>query len=167
MENNTACIWTLRSHALDTQCGKKFMLMPELVKFIEALDPNSYETCPFCHGQIVMSTGKDSLQSEYPILTCGCAAQAWHVLKDGTRIASCIIHDCSTIAPESPDLSNRLARCSYYGKKPGRHNECNYGHSRDSGPCMCEGMSSPGLPFFSYKKDKQFDEFYCGCHGWD
>lgn len=44
------------------------------------------------------------------------------------------------------DLTGRKARCSYCGSL------------RDS---------SPNLPFFEYKPDREFDRFYDGCKGWD
>ena len=36
----------------------------------------------------------------------------------------------------------------------------------------CYGMhkivkSSPNLPFFSYRPKSKYDEYYCGCYGWD
>lgn len=33
--------------------------------------------------------------------------------------------------------------------------------------CRSEEDSSFDLPFFKFCLDKDFDEYYCGCHGWD
>jgi len=32
---------------------------------------------------------------------------------------------------------------------------------------MCEVESSLKLPFFKHKPDSDYDEYYCGCWGWD
>ena len=48
-----------------------------------------------------------------------------------------------------PDLTGRVARCSYYRR------------------CHNEVPSDYGLAFFTYRPDKEFDEYYCGCYGWD
>lgn len=43
-------------------------------------------------------------------------------------------------------LDGRMAKCSDCGKiEP----------------------SKPSMPFFSYREDKEYDSFYCGCFGWD
>lgn len=51
---------------------------------------------------------------------------------------------------EFPDLENRRARCTYYGSK-----------------CQSEIESSLDLAFFELRPEKEFDEFYCGCWGWN
>ena len=67
-------------------------------------------------------------------------------------------------------MEERKAKCVYYGKiKPKRsyaNDECNYiCYGKDY--CECVVESSDNLPFFEEQKDKEFDKFYCGCHGWD
>lgn len=47
---------------------------------------------------------------------------------------------------EGFDLKNRIAKCCYCSKKR---------------------TSDLDLPFFEYKPNKEFDEYYCGCYGWD
>lgn len=47
---------------------------------------------------------------------------------------------------ENETIPNRYARCMYCGKKV---------------------ESRWNLPFFEYKPEENFDEFYCGCGGWD
>jgi len=68
--------------------------------------------------------------------------------------------------PKPPDLSGRRARCSFYGRtSTGRSHESTTCQWHE--PCLCEKPSDLALPFFSYRPDRDFDEFYCGCHGWD
>lgn len=43
-------------------------------------------------------------------------------------------------------LEGREARCGWCGKRE---------------------PSRPSLPFFWYREDKELDEYYCGCGGWD
>lgn len=58
----------------------------------------------------------------------------------------CIICDCFEVATEKPNLDGRMAKCA----------ECN-----NTTP------SKETLPFFQHRPDKEFDEYYCGCWGWD
>jgi hypothetical protein len=44
-----------------------------------------------------------------------------------------------------PDLSNRKAKCN----------------------CGKIENSDANMAFFKYKIDEQYDQFYCGCSGWD
>jgi hypothetical protein len=87
---------------------------------------------------------------------------------------ACVICDCFEVADTVPDLTGRKARCAYFGQGGFR----NYEYlSRIKGKCSrekceCEVPSSYDLPFFklaelSYKKDKEYDRFFCGCSGWD
>ena len=84
------------------------------------------------------------------MLKCGHAANA-HVERDGKSIPCCAI--CAGISAgydeiddSPPDLSGRKARCSY----------CK--HIVDSGT---------SLAFFEYRPTEQYDNYYCGCRGWD
>ena len=107
------------------------------------------------------------------MMKCGCSSQAIHhgahnVLSENHE--TCIIHSCCEVVDE-PDLSGRIAKCSYFQKqKPMRryaNDECNYGCR---GKSVCECGSQPSdtkLAFFKYCPDKEHDEFYCGCFGWD
>jgi hypothetical protein len=105
--------------------------------------------------------------SEFPMMTCGCAGQANRILKDGSRIPACIIHDCTEVAPAGPDLTGRKARCAYYGKSTSlkarySRNECNYG--QDKAPiCTCEQPSSSKLPFFEYQGAGSTEATKCKC----
>ena len=86
-------------------------------------------------------------REEPELMACGHAANARRVLEDGTRIPCCAICGCSTVAPEKPDLTGRKAVCCY-----GRHKPVD---------------SSFSLPFFEYRPDKEDDQYYCGCYGWN
>jgi len=101
------------------------------------------------------------------LMKCGHTAQG----TTGEGKPTCVI--CSGIIPgaeivdeSGPDLEGRRARCGYYGKTPtgGTHSSrtCRRGE-----PCMCEVESSLKLPFFKHKPDSDYDEYYCGCWGWD
>lgn len=108
------------------------------------------------------------------MMKCGCSAVGLCHTRNGITydppIPCCITHDCIEIA-DTPDLSGRTAKCTYYGKrKPNRrycNDECNYG-CRGESICNCgTEPSRTGLAFFKHKPDSPQDEFYCGCFGWD
>lgn len=92
------------------------------------------------------------------MMACGCSSQGQHSNAHDAFPGphdSCLIHSCCVVAVSAPDLSQRRARCTYYGKKTGTTrqgiagNECNYGQQREP-TCTCEQPSSPKLPFFKY-----------------
>jgi hypothetical protein len=73
-------------------------------------------------------------------MKCNCVA-------DATRNGKpcCAIHSTIEQMP-APDLSKREAKCSY-------------GHKI---------VPSKGeLAFFRHHPDKEYDEYYCGCWGWE
>lgn len=103
-----------------------------------------------------------------PMMKCGHAA-------NGTRGGEPVCVICLGITPGAAEvdltcplpLAGRTARCVYYGSIPtGRSHGSNYGCRRGE-PCRCEQPSSPDLPFFKHRPDRDHDEFYCGCWGWD
>lgn len=81
------------------------------------------------------------------IMKCGHTPQG---IVAGTNEPVCVICDCTEVAKETPSLEGRKARCIYYSKK-----------------CMSETNSSHELPFFKHKPSSEYDEYYCGCWGWD
>lgn len=88
-----------------------------------------------------------------PMMKCGCRANSYHRKPDGTEEPACVVHapDPAAYTPiPEPDLSQRRARCAYYKTT-----------------CGQERPSTDHLAFFVHKPDQPFDEFYCGCHGWD
>jgi len=103
-----------------------------------------------------------------PIMKCGHAAQG----KDGDGNWGCVIcwpdPRATQIDDTSPDLTGRRARCSYYGTRFGRKNECGTCGKTTDGICRCERDSDPKrLAFFEHRPGEEFDRFYCGCSGWD
>lgn len=48
--------------------------------------------------------------------------------------------------PEEKIVEPRMAKCAWCGKKT---------------------ISKDSLPWFNEKPEKEFDEYYCGCGGWD
>ena len=113
------------------------------------------------------------MSHEGVMMACGCAAVGVCSRRSGVvidpPIPVCITHDCIVVAAAPPDLTGRTARCSYFGPIRFRSFESNYvaqtGCSRTR--CTCELPSDPGLPFFRHESTKPFDQFYCGCAGWD
>ncbi len=63
------------------------------------------------------------------MMTCGHSSNGQRLLtvpgNPPAHVPACVICGCSEVDPNPPDLTSRLARCHYYGKKP-RHGECNY-----------------------------------------
>lgn len=58
----------------------------------------------------------------------------------------CLICDCREVANKLPDLTGRKAKCVH---------------------CKKIVDSDYRLPFFHNNDNGEFDEFYCGCGGWD
>jgi hypothetical protein len=82
-----------------------------------------------------------------PIMKCGCAATGDISSNGGPALVGCGLHQCTEVATDPPKLEGRTALCSYgsHGERP----------------------SSPGLAFFRHRPDRDHDEYYCGCYGWD
>ncbi len=106
-----------------------------------------------------------------PIMACGDVAQG----VDDNNNPVCIIHagftpDAKVVA-EQPDLEGRLAYCTYDRAKRGKCPD----QSARKGSVRCEfgcgtGEGAPSkatMPFFRHQPDQPFDQFYCGCWGWD
>lgn len=108
-----------------------------------------------------------------PMLECGHAANA-HDSEGKPSCAICVgLHPgAKIVAVNPPDLSTRRARCDYFSKGTAKgrglrcSNECNYGGNSET-TCKCEQPSSSDLPFFKHRPSEPFDEFYCGCWGWN
>jgi hypothetical protein len=87
-------------------------------------------------------------KNKTPLMDCGHSANATD--QDGNP--SCVI--CYMVggeipAPvEAPSFEGRIAKCPY-------------------ATCKSERPSSTELAFFRYLPEKDYDEFYCGCHGWN
>lgn len=107
-----------------------------------------------------------------PMMKCGCVAMAVCHRRAGKTyeppVPACLIHDCIAVADVKPDLTGRLARCDYFGRRGGRDYGPIYGGGKCSRKkCECLVPSDFGLPFFRYRSDKAEDQFFCGCLGWD
>ena len=90
---------------------------------------------------------------------------------DGIDVALSIIatdysDGCVTVYVSAvPSFEGRIALCTYKGCKSNKRKSTHYGDYGDDG--RSRAPSSPDLPFFVHKPTKEFDEFYCGCFGWD
>lgn len=123
------------------------------------------------------------------LMKCGHTANAVLKSRAGQKIdppiPSCAICDCTEPAPDVPSLEGRTAICSYrYGAK-GVHAKCPSEFALPffeyKGPgsrhaltrCKCGyyevAHSKPGIKCrqFTAVGPSEFDEYYCGCHGWD
>jgi len=96
--------------------------------------------------------------SDVEFMACGCRIAT----RDLAGAPVCIIHDTRETKP-APDLTGRVARCSY--DNSGRHSEGRpgVGWRVQPGPVP----SSWSLPFFRHQPDRAEDSYYCGCWGWD
>lgn len=90
------------------------------------------------------------------MMRCGCASQGLGRKGGEPESAmrpACITHSCFEVAEAPPDLTNRMARCAYFGPIRFRNYECNY--AKQTGctrtQCRCELPSDPTLPFFKYQ----------------
>lgn len=106
-------------------------------------------------------------------MACGHEANGVRILDDGRQIACCVI--CAGIGDsggetpvESPDLTGRYAVCSYARRVPIEKRVEQWGCDKRS-DCRCiQPSDGPrNLAFFKYNPNHDFDEYYCGCWGWD
>lgn len=87
------------------------------------------------------------------MMKCGCQAQGTN--KSGDPV--CVVHaglvpGWNVVDEAPPSLVGRVARCSYCRKET---------------PSDQPLRGYTVLPFFVHHPKSQFDEFYCGCMGWD
>ena len=80
-----------------------------------------------------------------PMMVCGHAANATTEGKPCCAICIGLRPGSTTIAKEAISLKDRTATCGGHNPKP----------------------SNTNLAFFFHRPDKETDEYYCGCHGWD
>lgn len=96
------------------------------------------------------------------MMACGHAANAVSNGKPVCVICSGLSNAAETVV-ETPNLEGRMAVCSY-----ARNGKPHTGGSRQrfvGAPAPVP--SSTNLPFFKRVPDGEFDEYYCGCWGWD
>jgi hypothetical protein len=88
------------------------------------------------------------------VMTCGHAANGYRTMPDGEILSACVICSCTTLAPDQPDLTDRMARCTYYGTAPSPRLR-NQGYcptrTKEDRTCRCEKPSSNNLWFFEYR----------------
>ncbi|MFT8825188.1 MAG: hypothetical protein ABF536_04065 [Liquorilactobacillus mali] len=82
------------------------------------------------------------------IMKCGHTANGFKIV-DGKEIPCCIICECT-----EPSEDQTMVK-----KLDGREAMCNY--------CGHKTQSKIDLPFFKYKLNEKYDEYYDGCFGWD
>ena len=85
-----------------------------------------------------------------PMMKCGHAANAITMGSNKPCCAICVgIHQgAEEVDDNPPDLTGRMARCAYRN-------------------CQSKQKSITNLPFFESKPNEEYDEYYCGCRGWD
>lgn len=81
------------------------------------------------------------------LMQCGHSAQGKNHLGQPCCVICYGIKPGALIPAPEMNLQGRKARCSY-----GVH---------------ADTESSINLPFFRYWPDRDMDEYYCGCHGWE
>jgi hypothetical protein len=81
------------------------------------------------------------------MMKCGHAANGV-TLKDEPVCVICAPREEAYRVDEPPVLNGREAHCSYV-------------------TCNSRQPSSTNLAFFKHHPDKDHDEYYCGCLGWD
>lgn len=129
-------------------------------------------------------------------LKCGHAANAYKILKDGSKIPCCCICDCSE-KEQIPNLQNRKAVCLYCRKETtsdislpffeyggsdkvttrcancGVNKEPHFvcfkckGKVKDCITCNGTGQSTLPCKHYRPKGDNGIDRYYCGCKGWE
>lgn len=82
-----------------------------------------------------------------PMMECGHAANATRDGEPACVICIGINPGALVIAAVQPDLTGRIARCTHCGQTM--------------------RSDAPGLAFFEYRPDQEFDAYYNGCRGWD
>ena len=64
----------------------------------------------------------------------------------------------------------RMARCTYFGARLVRvirSFKCGCDKCKEIEVCKCEMPSSNKLAFFREHPEREYDEYFCGCMGWD
>jgi hypothetical protein len=109
------------------------------------------------------------------LMKCGHAANGTWQSPDGPKPA-CVI--CAGIVPgahevdDRPSLDGRLAVCSYARDGQPHPMRPNGGPIYGTTPDGQNALAGPvvstwDLPFFRHKPESAYDEFFCGCFGWD
>ena len=83
-----------------------------------------------------------------PMMKCGHQANAVRMPGEIPCCAICsgITEDALIIDDNPPDLTSRMAKCA---------------------DCHRKKKSTDNLAFFRHQPDAPYDQFYCGCRGWN
>lgn len=85
-------------------------------------------------------------RAEVPIMKCGHRANAVDQFNNPVCAICFPSKNATTIDPNPPSFEGRMAKCSY---------------------CKNMKSSSYKLTFFNPQPNKPYDDYYCGCRGWD
>ena len=131
----------------------------------------SDEALPALRFGACYQQAKGDAMTDRHLMKCGCVAQGVCASRNGVKldppIPICGVHDCFDIAEASPDLIGRTARCTYRSCKKylAIRRDTHYGKLREDGRSYAP--SSLDLPFYKHKPTEEYDEYFCGCMGWD
>jgi hypothetical protein len=108
------------------------------------------------------------------MMKCGCSSSgavcmSMNGVKYDPPIPVCIVHNCTDVVPDPVIPAGRMAHCVYNGGcKTRQAQRRDTSYAKEWGPDgNGRAPSSPNLPFFKSCPDKDHDEFFCGCFGWD
>mgnify|MGYP001605975611 CR=1 FL=1 len=90
-----------------------------------------------------------------PLMKCGHAAQGINHGQPVCIVCYGIFQGADEVDHNPPSLGGRMARCTYY-PNGGKY-----------GKCESPQPSSTKLALFSYRPEAEFDDYFCGCWGWD
>ena len=110
-----------------------------------------------------------------PMMTCGHTANG---KRSDDKAPVCIVCNCETVKGVEPNLEGRMAKCSY-GCKPvpsstklaffkfkGEGSEAATQTCKRCKSYQCAHTEKYSCVFFPHGTF-EFDEYYCGCFGWD
>jgi hypothetical protein len=115
------------------------------------------------------------------MMKCGHSANA-KINVNGEYVQGCTFCSETEPAMKMPDLTNRIASCSMCNNKQPSTNYVNLaffefkGEGSSKGKIACKncnyyesahGLSHVPCKEFTPKGAFEFDEYYCGCRGWD
>jgi hypothetical protein len=84
--------------------------------------------------------------SKRVIMKCGHATNATMNNKPVCAICYGLNDGADIVDTAKTNLNGRIARCCY---------------------CKHQTLSDTSLPFFRHTPNNEYDEYYCGCRGWD
>lgn len=97
-------------------------------------------------------------------MKCGHSANATREGEPVCAVCLGIVPGADVVDTDAPDLSGRMARCSYARPGTVTHRGGGQYASREFPSAVA---SSPNLAFFKAEPEQAEDSYYCGCWGWD